>query len=106
MKVKVNRQLTGGLYRVSFEVGEFTADEIKKMGSFGVPTIQMQYTSPQGTFGTQQPINQINNMAAAVFRTEDQAKEYEAGVINQLRMAIQQIRERQDKFTSSEEVAL
>lgn len=35
MKLKVNRQLSGGLYHVDFSVGDFSSEEVAKMGSFG-----------------------------------------------------------------------
>jgi hypothetical protein len=106
MKVKVNRRLSGGKYHVNFEVGQFSPEEIRKMESFGVPTIKMEFSNSQGTFGSVRPINQINSLPPASYDSEEEAKSYEADVISQLRIAVQRLRESQDKYTSSEEVAL
>jgi hypothetical protein len=43
MKVKVNRRLSSVFYHVNFEVGEFTAEELQKMASFGIPQINLQW---------------------------------------------------------------
>jgi hypothetical protein len=107
MKVKVNRQLNAGAYHVNFEVADFTVEELKKMGSFGVPQIQLQWINPGiGRTSSAVPLNRISQQYDAVFNTEIDAKKYEEGVLNQIRGAMQRLRESQDKFSSSEEVAL
>lgn len=107
MKVKVNRALSAGRYHINFEVGEFSQDEIKKMGSFGVPGIKLLWVNANGVqVSSVVPINQISRNYDAIFPDEEAAKNYENGVLDQMRSAMQSIRERQDKFSSSEEVAL
>ncbi len=107
MKIKVNRRLSGGWYHVNFEVGDFTSDEIKKMGSFGVPQINLRW----GGAGTAASVgkialNQVGKQFEAAFSNEADAKKYEESALTQIRDAVQRLRESQDKFTSSEEVAL
>jgi len=108
MKVKVNRRLTGGFYHISFNVSDFTSEEIQKMESFGVPNINIKFGGgPNMTIQARaHPLNQINGSFDAAFPTEEDAKKYEEGVVEQIRSAVQRLRERQDKFSSSEEVAL
>lgn len=68
MKVTVNRQLTAGIYYVSFKVGEFSPDEVAKMQSFGVPNIPIKDGLPPPQQKTVLlPITQIGDK----FRAED-----------------------------------
>lgn len=106
MKVKVNRQLSGGRYHISFEVSDFTADELAKMESFGVPTVRLQWLAQNSHYAANVAINQISKKYVAVFGAEPEAKEYEEHVLNELRTEIQRLRESQDKFSSSEEVPI
>lgn len=107
MKVKVNRQLSSGDYHVNFEVADFTPEEVTKMGSFGVPRINLQWQSKStGRMAGHIPLTQISKGYDAVFNTETDAKKYEEGVLSEIRAAMQRLRESQDKFSSSEEVAL
>jgi hypothetical protein len=107
MKVKVNRVLSAGRYRINFEVGDFSADEISKMESFGVPSIKLRWYNANGALMLSAvDINRINSKLEAAFATEAEAKDYEQAVLNQLREEMLRLRERQDKFSSSEEVAL
>jgi len=107
MKVKVNRRLSAGFYYVSFDVGDFTPDEVQKMGSFGVPQITLRWGGGgPGLASGQIALNQISAKLSAGFQTEDQARKYEEEVLAQIRKEVARLRERQDKFSSSEEVAL
>jgi hypothetical protein len=106
MKVKVNRQLNAGEYHINFEVGDFTADEVKKMSSFGIPSIGLRWTQNTGNRSMAIPLTQISKVYDASFQNESDAKKYEESVLNQIREAMQRLRESQDKFTSSDEVAL
>jgi hypothetical protein len=108
MKVRVNRKLSGGYYHVNFEVGDFTPDEVQKMGSFGVPNINLLWgggvSKPRNS--GQVPLNQISNTYDIAFTDEAEAKKYEETVLKQIRDAVERLRESQDKFSSSEEVSL
>jgi hypothetical protein len=42
----------------------------------------------------------------ASFATEEATKNYEESVLKQIREAVERLRESQDKFTSSDEVAI
>ena len=103
MKVKVNRLLTGGKYHVNFEVGDFTPGELGKMSSFGVPLINLRWFA-NGQNAGRIAINQISKAYNAIFGSEQQAKEYEASVLDEIRSAMEQLRESKDEFSSSEEV--
>ncbi|MFL6314531.1 MAG: hypothetical protein ACJ71W_20695 [Terriglobales bacterium] len=106
MKVKVNRRLSAGTYHVNFEVADFTTEEITKMSSFGVPKIQLQWTKGGSKYGGSISLNQISREYDSVFDTEDEARQYEKGILIQIRAAMERLRESQDKYTSSDEVAL
>jgi hypothetical protein len=108
MKALVNRHLSAGYYHVNFQIGDFTADEVQKMASFGVPSIQIQFGGGPGTgrSSTQVALNKLSPQWDAAFQTEEEAKKYEEGVLSQIRAAVKRLRESQDKFSSSEEVPL
>ena len=105
MKVRVTRELVEGRYQVTFQVGEFTSEEVKKMSQFGTPTITLTRTQNGQNTRFNAPITQIPQLVAA-YSSEESAKEYESEVVQQLKTAIIGIRVRQDKFSSIEEIAL
>lgn len=108
MKITVSRQLRSGSYHVSFKVGDFTAEELQKMGSFGVPSINLLFI-PAGYPGQQRnnvPLNQISEKQLARFSSEKEARDYETNVLQQIRAAMQALRESKDEFTGSDEVAI
>jgi hypothetical protein len=104
MKLIVNRQLTGGVYIVAFTVSDFSAEEIRKMETFGVPVISMMLKGPTDRVNFQMPLNRIAPQHKAVFSAQEEAKTYETRVVTQIRHAIESLRERADDFTSSSEV--
>jgi hypothetical protein len=106
MKVKVNRLLNAGKYRVNFEVSDFTPEELAKMSSFGVPGIDLKLSSATATVGSRIPLNQINKSMEAVFVTPELATAYVEGVLTQIKASMQRLRESKDVFTSSLEVEL
>ncbi len=105
MKVKVNRQLSAGQYHVNFEVGDFSPDELAKMSSFGIPYIRMRWNNPNPTVSSL-PLTQINTRYDGIFSTESEAKDYEKDILDQIKGAMDHLRESQDKFSSFEEVDL
>lgn len=107
MKVKVNRMLSDGMYHVNFEVSDFTAEEIAKMASFGVPHIQLRWWLSGGgmTIG-KIPLTKITSRLSASFDSEQAAKSYENGVLLEIRNAVLQLRQSEDQFSSSQEVDL
>jgi len=48
MKLKVNRLLSQGRYKVNFEVSDFSQDELSKMSSFGIPKISLKLNNANG----------------------------------------------------------
>jgi len=104
MKVKVNRELLAGVYHVNFEVSSFTVDEVTKMQKFGVPTINMKWSSPQGPKTGPIPINSITSRYDAVFSLEKQATDYQGDVLSQIKTAIEQLRLKKDEYSLSTEV--
>jgi hypothetical protein len=104
MKLNVNRVLSGGLYSVSFSVGDFTADEVKKMESFGVPHIKIMQEGPGNRRTFMHPLNRIGLQIRAVFSTEQEANSYQENVLGQIRQSMKDLRERTDDFTSTQEV--
>jgi hypothetical protein len=105
MKVRVARELVEGRYQVTFQVGEFTSEEVKKMSQFGTPTITLIRTLNSQNTRFNAPITQVPQMVAA-FPNEQSAKTYQDEVLQQLKSAIDNIRAREDNFTSTEEIAL
>jgi hypothetical protein len=109
MKVKVNRQLSNGYYVVKFGVSDFSAEELRKMQSFGIPKISILRTVPVPGRGfvpqpLNQPLTQINEDLAASFASEEEANGYQESVLEQIRQAIISLRDRKDDFTSTKEV--
>src|ERR1035437_1839835 len=104
MKVKVNRLLSAGKYHVNFEVRDFTPDELGKMSSFGVPAIDLRWVSGSGPVAGRIALNRINIGLDAVFDTEQQAKEYQDQVLDQIRTTMEYLRVSKDDFSSSQEV--
>jgi hypothetical protein len=106
MKLKVNRQLSGGQYRVKFEVSDFSPEEVSKMSSFGVPLIQVRVVGVQGQTSVGVPLTNLNNVKDAVFNSEQDAKNYELQITEQIRNALLRIRNSKDEFSSTNEVVL
>jgi hypothetical protein len=106
MKATVYRQLSGGLYYVSFKVGDFTDDDRKKMESFGIPLLKIKSYSPQHkqNIPINQPLTNIAESLKGAFTSEDEAKKYEVEVMRQIREAATSLRERKDAFTGTDEV--
>jgi hypothetical protein len=70
MKVKVNRVLTSGKYHVSFDVSDFSAVEVAKMQSFGVPGIKLRFTANNAPGSAVFPITQVSKRLDAIFNDE------------------------------------
>jgi hypothetical protein len=104
MKVMVNRNLNGGIYNVSFAVGNFTSEEVQKMSSFGTPTIDILTGQPAVHVKMSVPITQINPQLKAGFRDEQDARRYEEEVVNAIKSAMTTLREYQDNYSSKQEV--
>jgi hypothetical protein len=106
MKAKVIRSLQNGVYFVSFVFSEFTQEELAKMKSFGVPTVQVR----NGVSGSQTvynlPINAVNTNMNAGFLDEATAKSYESSVLEQAKAGLENIRQRKDAFSSSDDIEI
>lgn len=106
MRITVNRQLSGGYYRVGFGVTDFTAEELAKMRSFGVPTVKIVVSSGGSTYNVDQRITEMNSATIAIFGTEEKANEYIQRVLNDVRGAMAMLREKKDEFTSTDQVEI
>jgi 5-hydroxyisourate hydrolase-like protein (transthyretin family) len=106
MKLKVNRQLSAGQYRVKFEVSDFSPEEVSKMSSFGVPSVQVRVNTSQGQTNLVVQLTKLNSVNDGVFNTEQEALSYERQVTEQIQAAILRIRNSKDEFTSTREVDL
>jgi hypothetical protein len=104
MKVNITRQLSAGQYILRFAVTGFTPEEVAKMNSFGVPLIQMRQNVPAGVQNIQIAITQINPNIVAGFTSEDQANKYQQDVLAQINQAMKSLRDRNDDFSSIQEV--
>jgi hypothetical protein len=106
MKVIVHRQLAGGQYIVRLAVSDFTPEEVAKMNSFGIPTIQMRNQGGGMNKLLGVPLTQVNPNVVATFLTEQLANEYQEEVLNQIRQAMASLRGRKDDFSSTNEVVI
>ncbi len=104
MKITVNRELKGGVFYVSFRIGDFTPDELQKMQSFGVPSVPIKAGVGPKAIPYILGVNQVSEKFKAGFSTEEEAKQYEDGVLSRVREEMKQLRERTDNFTSTAEV--
>jgi len=104
MKVTVNRSLKGGVYYVSFKVGEFTPEERERMEKFGVPGLTVLNGPPTNRAQGVAYLNSMNPSNAAGFGTEIEAKGYETKILDQMRKMMASLRDKKDDFTSAEEV--
>lgn len=106
MKIKVNRALNAGRYHVNFEIGDFTPDEVNKMSGFGVPLVEVKWTTPAGTSVQQVQITKVSSGYDAAFSSEQEARDYESKVKAEMKAAIEWLRQRKDDYSSSEEEEL
>src|SRR5712671_362601 len=108
MKVTVIRSLTSGVYYIGFRVGDFTEEERLQMKRFGIPQIGIYFGGPTSRASAKQPLTQLSNqqVAPAGFVTEEEAKKYEAVVVDQIRKAAALLKEQKDNFTSTDEVEI
>jgi hypothetical protein len=104
MKATVIRSLQGGVYYVAFSFSDFTPEELAKMRSFGVPTVQIRV----GVYGQQTASNiqitQINANHVAGFTNQPAAEEYQASILGQVKSAMEALRQKKDEFTATAEV--
>lgn len=106
MKLKVDRQLSGGLYHVAFTVSDFTPEELSKMASFGVPTARILLGPPNGRQTYKLLVTQIASQYKASFPTEEEAKKYEQEVVTEVSEGMKSLRARKDDYSSTQEVEL
>lgn len=106
MKAKVIRNLQSGLYSVAFIFSDFTQEELAKMKSFGVPLVQIKTGIPGQQQAINMSINQVTPNHVAFFFNEQEAKNYEAGVLSQVKSGMEAIRLRKDDFSSTVEVEI
>jgi hypothetical protein len=105
MKLKVNRKLSSGKYLVDFTAADFTPDEISKMESFGVPSIDIQFLNSGGARAAARiGITALSPQYKASFNVEEEANAYQEKVVNQVREVMKALRERKDNFSSNQEV--
>lgn len=105
MKVKVHRQLANGVYQVAFDISDFTPEELKKMSSFGVPKVSVQYFGNSGmNIRRDLPLNKVTRDWVANFDDEKAARSYEAEVLAQVKNTVTSLRLKRDLFSSSDEV--
>lgn len=106
MKLKVDRQLSQGRYQISVEVSDFTPDELMLMSKFGVPRVSLRRQFNAHQIGNVDiPLNQIREGFVS-FPSESAAKEYEAKLRDDIRVAVETVRGWSDDFTSSEEIEI
>jgi hypothetical protein len=107
MKVVVKRDLTGGWYRISFTITDFSEDERDRFTRFGVPTAKL--TLGQQTVNMQQldmPVTGIRPEHAAVFSTAEAARNYEQSVLREIQVKMAALKQLTDDFSGADEVVL
>lgn len=107
MKIRVNKSVTGGRYRISFQATEFTEQERAQFSKFGIPTVVLLIGSEDTSlYKYQAPVTGLKDDHAAVFKTPEAAKAYETKIVNDIREAVEKVRGRRDDFTSIDEVSI
>jgi len=106
MKLQIQKSLSGGQYHVSFQVSDFSQEEVKKMESFGIPQINLMVDGPLNRRAMWFPLNRITFTYKAGFEQEAEARSYEKNVQDQIKAALQDLRGRKDDFSSMAEVEI
>jgi hypothetical protein len=105
MKLKVDKNLSGGVYQVAIELGGFTQEEIRRMEIFGVPSVALKRRQGSVLVNIRVPINQIKE-PPIVFGSEPEATDYIESVTRTIKQEMDQLRTRTDNFTGSQQVEI
>ena len=105
MKVRVNRFIRGGTYFVSFQSIDLTPDDAQRFEKFGAPAVRISVGLQPKTV-VPVAISSLNPSQTAGFNNEDDAKQYEERVSNEVKALYDGIRAKQDQFSQTREVDL
>jgi hypothetical protein len=107
MKVIVKRELTGGQYRISFTVTEFTEDDRERFSKFGVPVVTMTLGQQGGPMQRiAMPVTAIRPEHMTVFTDPQSARGYELSVLQEIQTKMAALKELTDDFSGADEVIL
>jgi hypothetical protein len=103
MKLKVDKTIDGGSYKVIVVAVSFTPDESSKISKFGSPLISI---APRTFFNGRStlralPIHTINH--SFVFDKEEEADQFVTNIKERIQSAMEELRGKEDKFTEEKE---
>ena len=99
MKLKIEKKIEGGIYKVEIVASAFSAEEIKKMSTFGSPNISVMPESAwhAGNYVSAVPVHALGHTFQ--FGTEDQADNFVVNMRSRIATAMSELRSKTDKFT-------
>ncbi len=103
MKFKIDRRLSEGQYVVTFKARDFTDDERERFRVFGTPEFYIPVDLPDGTRNYQNISLTRLHYYTTSFSTREEAEQFEQQLLAEIRTKVEELRNRQDDFTSSEE---
>ena len=108
MKLRIEKKLEDGEYRIDIETSAFTQDEQQKIDKFGSPVVSLDpkhvfERNNQGTFiiQTSLPIHAFNH--SFTFKVEHEAEVFVQSMTDRIREAITDLKSRTDHFTGENE---
>lgn len=108
MKLKINKKIEAGIYKVDISVDNFTPKEQLQISKFGSPKILL---SPQSIVRphpfspiTSLPIHSINH--SFVFNNEQSADSFVNIMTDRIKTALEELRKKEDNFTEIKEYEL
>jgi hypothetical protein len=104
MKIQVSRFIRDGIYYVGFASAGITADDALQFQKFGTPRIRTRFGPPGSQAYYPQQLNDLKANITAGFSTQEEAKNYEAEVLTEIRVQMEALKNKKDEFTSTSEV--
>src|SRR3989338_2113366 len=106
MKLKIEKKLEGGVYKVEVHASSFTTDEIQKMSKFGSPTISILplTTWHAGSLVNRLPVHALGNTFQ--FDKEEKADKFVSDMQARVKAAMEELRSKTEKFTVNQEYEL
>jgi hypothetical protein len=104
MKIHVSRFIRDGIYYVGFASADVTQDEAIQFQKFGTPRISTRFGSPGARNPYPQALSDLRPNITAGFTNEQEAKNYEAEILSEIRTQMEILKNKKDEFTSTSEV--
>lgn len=103
MKFKIQKERKFGEFLVGFIASDFTDEEIRKMETFGVPQINIKPREAyfNKLWVNQLPLNILNHNFK--FESDAAAEEFIAKITEEVKTKMQELKDREDNFSGSDE---